>query len=297
MKKLFLVLFLLFIAGCTPSSISFNSSIPVNVTDGLNISNIDVSLSNQVIDTRLLSYAIALGEIPNSTTWNKWGYNDDIDTATDPEIIASWGGDESFILSSPEYLNISSTDSDDTNGGNGASAVVIWGVNGSWDHVQEIVFLDGTNVVQTTQTYYGVNRVATYLVGGDGFNQGDINVMSSLSNEQQAQIPQGEGSTQQAFIWVGEDKQFLTDSLYLNVNKISGGTPRVTIKAFVKSYVSNSVYEVFRTTIETNAENTISFNPNQPFVVGEKSILYWTAETDTNNAVVNIRFSGFITDS
>ena len=52
-------------------------------------------------------------------------------------------------------INISSTSGLDTTGGTGTQAVVIWGINGSWEEVIDVVFLDGTNTVQSNFEYLG----------------------------------------------------------------------------------------------------------------------------------------------
>jgi hypothetical protein len=80
--------------------------------------------------------------------------------------------------------------------------------------------------------------------------------------------------------------------MHLNVNKISGGSsPVVTIKGWVYSFVSQSKYLIFRDTIDTSVENNFQYNPSQPFVVGEKSVLWFEATTNTNNTVASLRFS------
>ena len=35
--------------------------------------------------------AVALGEVPGATTWNKWGFNQDVDSAAE-ETVWSVGG-------------------------------------------------------------------------------------------------------------------------------------------------------------------------------------------------------------
>ena len=44
--------------------------------------------------------------------------------------------------------------------------------------------------------------------------------------------------------------------------------------------------------MDTQREDSVLYSPNNPFPVGEQSVLYFTAETDTNNTEVKLRFSG-----
>lgn len=239
-------------------------------------------------------YEVASNRISNHSVWNKFGYNNDIDTTTDPEIVASFGG--SFTPLTTAYtLDIVSDSTNDADSGTGAHGVVVYGVDSNWAHVVEVVLLDGTNTVTTTNSYYGVNRVALFRAGSLLKNEGTITITATTEGSTQAEIPAGEGTTEQCIFHVGANRQFHTDFLMLNVNKISGGgSPLVTIKAWVFSNVSNAQYEVFQYVIDTSVDNQLVLNPTQPFVIGEKSCLYFTAETNTNNTIVSIRFSGIL---
>lgn len=237
-------------------------------------------------------YEVATGKRQGRTTWNKFGYNPDIDTAA-TEVIASFGG--AFTkLSAADTLDFVSTSANDTaSSGTGTRSIIIYGVDGDWNQVIEILELDGTTPVTTTNSFLGVNRVSIYLAGSSESNVGDITATDSTTNTVTlAKIPAGEGTTQQAIFYVANNHTALADWLWINVNKLSGGgAPVVTIKGWVYSEVSNAVYEVLRYKIDSNVENTIDLNPSQPFIIGEKSILYFTATTNTNNTVVNVRFS------
>ena len=235
-------------------------------------------------------YDIALGRREGATTWNKWGYNQDVDTAS-AETIWSFGG--TFVpLSSAETMDVVSTSTDDDAGGTGATAIVIYGVDSNWEDIIEVVTMDGTTAVTTTNSYFGINRIALYTAGSTNANVGDINITATTAGTNQAQVPAGEGSTQQCLFFVADNTTALMDWLMVNVVKTSGGgNPLVTIKGFVKSLVSGAIYEVFRYNLDTQREGHVELNPSQPFVVGEKSLFWLSAETDVNNTAVSARFS------
>ena len=235
-------------------------------------------------------YDIALGRREGASTWNKWGYNQDVDTAS-AETIWSFGG--TFVpLSSAETMEVVSTSTDDDAGGTGATAIVIYGVDSNWEDVIEVVTMDGTTAVTTTNSYFGINRIALYTAGSTNANVGDINITATTAGTNQAQVPAGEGSTQQCLFFVADNTTALMDWLMVNVVKTSGGgNPLVTIKGFVKSLVSGAIYEVFRYNLDTQREGHVELNPSQPFVVGEKSLFWLSAETDVNNTAVSARFS------
>jgi len=240
-------------------------------------------------------YEIALGRRQGATTWNKFGYNSDIDIGT--ETIWSAGGTFSRMTAAAT-LSVVSTDAadDGSPAGTGANSVVIYGVDANWDTQTEIVTLNGTTPVITSGTWLGVNRMAIYLAGTGQANAGTISATATGGGSTlQAQIPIGEGSTQQAFFFVANNHQLLADYLKLNAEKTSGGaSPKVRFKGWVFSAVSNAKYLVLNTLMDTAAENSQHVVPSQPFIVGEKSVLYFEATTDTNDTYVSCRFSGVL---
>ena len=240
------------------------------------------------------NYEVAEGLREGFSTWNKFGYNLDVDSAS-IEVIASFGGTYSYMTTA-DTLDVVSTSGDDTNGGTGVNSVIIWGVDENRDEVIEILTMNGTSAVTTANQYLGVNRVSIYLAGSSQGNVGTINVNETTSADFQAQMPSGEGTTEQCIFHVPSGDTFLTDWLYINVNKVGGSSPVVTVRGWVYSAVANAKFQVFKSIIDTAVENTIELRPAQPFVIGEKSSFWFTAETTTNNTVVSLRFSGILSD-
>lgn len=235
-------------------------------------------------------YEVGLNRRQGYTTWNKWGYNADIDSAS-AETIWSVGGTLDS-LSSAETLEISSSSTNDTSAGTGARSVIIYGIDADSLSQIEVVTMNGTTDVTTSNSWLGINRISVYLVGALGYNDGVISAISSSSATTQAEIPTQEGSTQHAFFFTQANHTTLIDWLLLNIVKTSGGTkPIVTIRMYITSLVSGAIYEVFRHIIDVEVENTIQIKPSQPFIVGEKSLIEFTAETSANNTAVSCRFS------
>jgi hypothetical protein len=235
---------------------------------------------------------VATGRRQGTSIWNKFGYNTDVDAAAQ-EIIASWGGAFQFITTG-ETLDIVSTSTDDINTtGIGAHGIVIYGVDSNWDSVVEVVFLNGTTTVTTTSTWIGINRIAVYLSGTAQGNVGTINITATTSGYQMAQMPAAQGTSQQCIFYVPRNHQFLADWFFFNVLKTSGGSkPELDIFGYVFSAISNSKYEVYRGAMDISLINTLEVNPHLPFVVGEKSILWFEADTSVNDTSVKCRFSG-----
>lgn len=237
-------------------------------------------------------YEVAEGIRQGYETWNKWGYNPDIDGAV-VETVWSSGG---LLVSLPsaETLAVVSTSTDDDGdpAGIGAQSVVITGIDANYDPQVEVVTMNGTTTVTTAGTWLGVNRVAVYLAGTSQGNVGDINIDATTAATRQAQIPAGEGTTQQALAFCPADHTLLMDWMYVNAGKDGGGTsPTITVKAWVTSLVSGAKYEVFRSLLDTALGDHQEFRPTQPFVVGEKSLIEFQASSTTTNTQVSVRFS------
>lgn len=238
-------------------------------------------------------YEAAMGRRTGYEVWNKFGYNDDVDTAA-AETVWSNGG---LItqMTSADTLDVVSTDLTDDAGNTGATAVVIFGVDENWAQQIEVVTLDGTNPVTTLNQWLGVNRVSIFSAGADRQNNGTITAQATTAATIQAHMPAGEGTTQQLVFFVPASNTYLLKNIYLNVNKLSGGgTPRVTVKGWVSSDVSNARYEVFRHTIDTTVENVIQRQFMVPFVIAEKAMFSFEATTTVNNTIVAGRFSGIL---
>jgi len=234
-------------------------------------------------------YEVALGRRQGHTTWNKFGYNADIDIGT--ETIWYTGGTFTPIVTA-RTLSVVSTDATDDDGNTGANSLIIYGVDANWKEQTVVVTMNGLTPVVTTETWMGVNRIAIYVSGTGQTNAGVITATATTEGTIQGEVPAGEGTTQQAIFFVEADHTALMDWLYITLTKNSGGTqPAIVTKAFVYSAVSNSKYEVFRDHIKGDVENHTELRPSQPFVVGEKSIVEFQCTTDQNNTEVSCRFS------
>ena len=236
---------------------------------------------------------VALGRRQGASTWNKFGYNTDVDTGSD-ELIAAFGAAFNQKLAAGETLDIVSSSVNDVNTtGTGVQQLVIFGVDSEWNEVTEVIALNGTTTVTTTNSFIGVNRMTIFTSGTLDSNDGTITATATTSLNTMATMPAGEGTTQQCLFYVPADHQFLATWLDLNAQRVGGGTnPVVTFKGFVYSNVVDSQFEVLRKIIDTDIVNDISLNPAEPFIIGEKSIFWITASTTNDNTRVSGRFSG-----
>jgi len=235
---------------------------------------------------------IAMGKRQGRSLWNKFGYNADVDTGGQ-EIVASFGGTFN-IMTTADTLNVVSASANDTSAGTGARTILITGIDENFLSQTETVTMNGATPVTTSNQWLGVNRVIVLSSGSSNSNEGIITITDTSGTVgTQADVAAGGSVTQQAIFHTQINHQLLTEWLFVNVRKLSGGgSPRVTIRGYSYSRVTDTTYEIFDYDIDTAVENSLELSPKSPFVVGGREVFYFTAETDTNNTSVRLRFSG-----
>lgn len=235
---------------------------------------------------------VALGRRQGATLWNKFGYNEDVDVATSPEVVASWGG--TFTpMTTAATLSIVSTDAaDQTSTGTGARNVVVYGVDANRKAQTEVVQMTGTTPVVTSSTWLGINRIAVGLAGSGQINAGTITATETGGSTIQGQMPAGEGTTQQCIFFVQDDHTALFEWLKPTVIRFGAGTePVVTIRAWVYSPLSNARYEVARITVDAGVDTKDNLSPPLPFPVVGPAVFWLEATTTRDNTQVIGRIS------
>lgn len=233
---------------------------------------------------------VSLGRRQGAMLWNKFGYNQDVDTGT--EVIASWGGTFTPLLTATT-ISIASTSAADDDGGTGCNSVVLYGIDSNRDAVIELLTLNGTTPVVTTSTWLGLNRVAMFLCGTGMVNAGTITSTAVTGGSIMAQMPASEGVTQQCIFHVPRNHQFIMEWLTINVLNRNKDA-ELTIKLWVYSAANNGRQAVYSEDIETKSTNDITESPPLPFPVGGSSVVWMEATTDKDNIIVNGRFSGIL---
>jgi hypothetical protein len=89
------------------------------------------------------------------------------------ETIWSEGGLYSY-LTSATVLKVSSSSIDDTSAGTGARTVQLYGLDGDYNEINEVVTLNGQTSVNTTQSFLRIYRLIVRSAGSGGANAGVI---------------------------------------------------------------------------------------------------------------------------
>lgn len=236
--------------------------------------NQTASLDQDAIFTRATNSQdeITLGRRTGVISWGKFGYNADVDSAT-PEVVSGFGG--SFVpMTTAQTFTITydgtSGGSTDGAGTNGAHAIAFSYIdaNGNPATATHTLETDGSDV--TSFTGLGINRLKVISAGSDEVNANIITVTATSSGTNQAQIPAGDGITQQAIFFNGANHKSVLHRISLNARKLSGGTaPRVTFRAWVYNRTDGVLFQAFRWDIDTSIENSIQLTDLHGLLLSE----------------------------
>lgn len=241
--------------------------------------------------TKEYRYEVAMGNVYGSSTWNKFGYNADINGVA--EIVASFGGTFN-IMKTADTLNVVSTANSDNSGGQAARTIVLVGIDANGDYQEETVTMNGQIPVTTVNTWLGINRALVASVGTFNYNAGNITISdTSAIFGTQAQIPSMKGITQQSIFHVPSGYKFLSDWLEINASR-QGATPFIQVFGYVYDRSSNVRQQIFTTSTGDGQSSELQLTPSQPFVINEDSVLYFEATSNQTNTLVALRFSGIL---
>lgn len=239
------------------------------------------------------NYEVALGRRQGLTLWNKFGHNLDINTGTDPEPLAAFGGTGFTPLTTAYTLDVvSSSDEDSDTGGSvaqgtGARTIFITGIDANRDSQTDTVTMDGTTTVTTSSSWLGVNRVAVLTSGSSDANVGTITLTATTEGSTQATLPIGGSVTQQIIFFMPRNHQGLATWLRFTAKRFGSGTePVITLIGWVYSPLTDTKYEVAREIIDASVETHADLLPPDPVVFTEQDVFWVEAETTRDSTQV-----------
>jgi hypothetical protein len=121
--------------------------------------------------TEPFNLQVARGQIAYHESIYKFGNNPQV--ADSIETVWPEGGLYSY-LSAATVLTVSSSSTNDTSAGTGARTVELFGLDGDYNEISEVVTLNGQTAVNTTQSYLRINRMIVRSAGSGGANAGII---------------------------------------------------------------------------------------------------------------------------
>lgn len=179
----------------------------------------------------------------------KFGRNEEIDTTTDPEDVWDGGGIYTgFPTGAPELVTATSSSTDDVlTTGTGAWTIRIFGLktSSSTAYESEDIDLDGTNLVDSVNTWYRINRVKVIDAGSGGVNAGNISIAHKTTTANIfAVVPATYNQSQVACLTVPTGVTMLVNSINISLTRLSGAAGSATIVVYVRE--PNSVFQAQR---------------------------------------------------
>lgn len=175
-----------------------------------------------------LAAEIALGNIPGRIIGDKFGRNPDVDSGSTPEDIWNGGGNYTgHPFSTPETVDVSSADANDTSAGTGARSIRIYGLKTSTSTAEETedVTMNGTSNVTSSSTWYRIYRAHCLTYGSGGTNAGDITIHHTTTTANVfAVVPAGQCQTTIAAFTVPQGKTMLIKSAHISIARANAGT-------------------------------------------------------------------------
>jgi hypothetical protein len=258
-----------------------------------------VAESFDAVNVRPTSYyaEVAMGKRQGRSVQNKFGYNNDVDSAAE-EIIAAFGGSfdpTSDIITTAQTFTIAYNSGTDGSGTTGATSLLITYLDEDFNLQDGIHVLGSSGSDTTSFSGLGINRALVLSSGANGYNTNDITITATTDGTTQASIPALGSVTEQLIFHTPVNHTLLTDWARFIVRKLSGGSaPRVTIRGYSWSRVTETRYLIYEEGLDTSVQNTINLTPSQKFPIGGREVIYFTCETNTNNTACSGRFSGVL---
>lgn len=265
-----------------------------NFSPGIHPLNQSIGIDTDAIVTRPTNFGdeVLSERRPGVSHFTKFGYRTTLTAANGEETI--WAATGNFTpLTTASTFTISYTSGTDGSSANGAKALYFQYVDASGLKAVATHTLGSSGTDVTSFTGLGINRVAVASSGSTTYNGSDITITATTGGTIQAFVPAAQSVTQQCIYHTDSNSYGVAKFLFFNVNKLSGSNPKVVVKGYVFNRSVATRYEVFRHTIDTQAENTVQISEPIGFRLSPSDVLYFVADTDQNNTIIALRFSLF----
>lgn len=256
--------------------------------------NLSVGLDADATVVRPTNFAdeVLIGRRPGIRNFTKFGYRTGLTAASGEQTIWEDSGTNFTPMTTASTFTIAFNNATDGLGTTGALSVFLDYIDSDGLAQQTQIVLDSSGSQVTSFSGLGINRASIVTSGSVNTNTNTITITETTGGTVQATLPALQGVTQQCIFHTDANSDAVARYLWINANKLSGGgSPRITIKGYVFNRQFESRFEVFRCTIDTNSESFVELSEPNGFSLSPTDILYFVADTDTNNSIVNLRFS------
>jgi len=230
---------------------------------------------SQVGTSEPFELQVARGQIPGHSIRNLFGTNPAIGTT----FRTPWENNTALpFLSVEQNLSLVSDSASDT-----SVSILVSGVDGNYTLVQEVVALNGTTPVATTNKFFRINDMVT--VGGNAV--GDVT--ASHDSVVYAKIIAGRGRNQAAVFTVPAGHSFYLGRIDAFTATANNDTKIMTFRNQV-TFSDGRVFDVAQTSFVTRMDIARVL----PFKVSEKSTIEFQLKMSGQTADVGVFGDGFL---
>jgi hypothetical protein len=227
---------------------------------------------------------LSKGHIPQHSVINKFGFNLDIDTGSDPETIWSAGGLYTFATSADTLKVVSSDIDDNGTGTTGALTIKVQGLDTNYDIIEEDFTLNGQTAVTGNKEFLRVYRAFVTSAGASEYNEGTITINNSDDSLTLAEIPAEHSQTQMAVYTVPRGHRGFITNISGSIIKSGGARRDATLNFYTRENGVAKLKQSF--SVETDGTTVFNKEFSLPLVLEEKTDVYVNAEVGGNNAGV-----------
>lgn len=224
----------------------------------------------------------------NLTFINKFGYNGDIDSSTDPEDVWSFGGLYTFI-SSPVPLFISSSNNADN------QEITVSGLDENWLPQTQVVTLTGQTKAPIPGTWLRVHRAlnsdSTSFAGRIYIYEDTTPVVGvPTASFVRAVIETNAQQTQMALYTIPANKTGYISSIIANVYNAGNADSSALMQMLIRK--EGGVFrDIFRFALNSTGSSTNTYEYQFPVKFPPKTdIIFRVLEVNKNDTAISINF-------
>ena len=229
---------------------------------------------------------VARGNIRGCSVWHATGRNIDVDTGT--EDIWTPGGTMTEPTTARLH-NIASGDAADDEGSTGMEEVRVTGILLDGSEATELVTLNGTSNVATTNEYTFINDLEGTSYGSGGTNAGLITATAQTDSTVSAQIAVGAGKTQQTHYRVPAGQKALIYSVRMSAKVAAAALEVGTLTVKPSGAGGFNILETFD--FRTSIVPVFDVSLPVPHVLNAGDTAKMRLQTGTDNILVSAGYS------
>lgn len=234
---------------------------------------------------------IAKGNVPGHSSVIIRGHNPSQTASSGFVDVAEFGN--LTYLASEETMNVVSTHTDDDGApaGDGLKNLLISGVDNTGAAVSEVVVMNGTDAVTTTQAFLRVNSMQGLTVGSTGWNVGSVTATSSSGATVHCEMDATESLSQNSHYTIALGVTAFLVQIELNSAKISGGqSPEVEFKGYARIAGAGAAWlQLFDKKMDTDATDEIDLALPIPTRIPARTDIRFRADTDQDTTECRTR--------